>query len=144
MDLFNLRPNSKSRKNRKRIGRGVGSGYGKTAGKGHKGLRSRSGHSVKRGFEGGQMPLYRRLPKKGFTNNFAVLTKVVNLKQLNQFDDGDEITPQFLREKGMFPRKYSRLKILGEGELQKKLTIKAHSFSQSAKDKLKDCKIEEI
>ncbi len=143
MKLHNLKRNDKSKSN-KRLGRGVGSGRGKTSGKGHKGLKARPGHANKRGFEGGQMPLYRRLPKKGFTNIFRVPTKIINLDQLNQFNEGDEISPEVLKTKGLYPSKYKRLKILGHGSCDKKLVIEAHAFSKSAREKLKNCTLKEI
>lgn len=144
MELHSLKPNKTDNRSTKRLGRGIGSHTGKTAGKGHKGIKARAGHAIKRGFEGGQMPLYRRLPKRGFKNNFAVKVRAINIKTLGIFDDGAEVSPEILRKMGLFPNGYEVLKILGEGEIDKKLTIKAHKFSKSAREKLKNCKLEEI
>jgi large subunit ribosomal protein L15 len=135
MKPYELKPSAGSRKKTKRIGRGPGSGHGKTATKGHKGQNARSGGGVRRGFEGGQMPLQRRLPKRGFTNIFKQCYSVVNIKQLLAFAEGDIITPEVLKEKGII-NKNLPVKILGQGELNKKLTIKAHRFSQTAIQKI--------
>ena len=126
------------RKPRKRIGRGVGSGHGKTAGRGHKGFFSRSGSSRRRGFQGGQMPLFRRVAKRGFNNNqFAPSVAVVNLGELNEcFESGTEITPELLAGKGIIRTKFDELKVLGDGDLSKKFKIAAHRFSASAEQKI--------
>ncbi|MCH2202386.1 MAG: 50S ribosomal protein L15 [Fuerstiella sp.] len=119
---------------RKRIGRGTGSGHGKTSGRGHKGYFSRSGSSRRRGFEGGQMPLFRRVAKRGFNNRaFADTVVIVNVGQLDKaFDDGADVTAESLVARGMIPSRFDVLKVLGDGQLTKKLTVKAHRFSQSA------------
>ncbi len=137
MDLSNLKPADGSKQNKKRVGRGPGSGNGKTAGRGNKGAQSRSGYSYKRGFEGGQMPLHRRLPKRGFNNIFRTEYSVVNLDQLEgQFDAGMTVTPDALREAGLVHGKRLPIKVLGRGEITKPLTVHAHKFSGSAADKL--------
>jgi large subunit ribosomal protein L15 len=133
MDLSNLSPAKGAVKNRKRLGRGTGSGLGKTAGRGHKGAGQRAGANTKPGFEGGQMPLQRRLPKYGFSNPFRVEYSIVNLADLEQqFDAGAEIDPQVLLAKRMV-RKGKPVKILARGELTKNLSVKAHAFSEKAK-----------
>lgn len=126
------------RKQRKRIGRGPGSGHGKTSGRGHKGYFSRSGSSRRRGFHGGQMPLFRRVAKRGFNNNFfASSVAVVNVGELNDsFEAGAEITPELLLAKGLIRSKFDELKVLGDGELSKKFRISAHRFSSSAEQKI--------
>lgn len=134
MKLHELKPAEGSRSSRKRIGRGIGSGTGKTAGKGHKGQNARSGGGVRPGFEGGQNPLFRRLPKRGFTNINRKDYAVVNLDVLNRFDEGTEITPALLIESGVVSNERSGIKILGNGSLEKKLNVKAHKFSGSAKE----------
>jgi large subunit ribosomal protein L15 len=134
--LHELKPAPGSRKARKRVGRGIGSGTGKTAGRGHKGQNARSGGGVRLGFEGGQMPLYRRLPKRGFTNRNRKEYAIVNLDTLNRFEEGTVITPELLKETGVVKNLKDGLKILGEGELKVKLTVKAHKFSQSALSKI--------
>jgi large subunit ribosomal protein L15 len=122
---------------KKRIGRGQGSGNGKTAGRGHKGAKSRSGFKFKRGFEGGQMPLHRRVPKRGFHNPFRVEYEVVNLDTLGgKFDAGTVVTPDLLREHGIVPRGSSLIKVLGRGEVGKALTVHAHKFSGTAAEKI--------
>lgn len=136
MKLHELKPAEGSRKARKRVGRGIGSGHGKTAGRGHKGQKARSGGGVPIGFEGGQMPLYRRLPKRGFKNPTRKEYAIVNLETLNRFEDGAVITPEFLKEQGVVKNLKDGLKILGDGELKVKLTVKAHKFSQSALSKI--------
>ena len=133
MKLHELSPAPGSKKNRKRIGRGPGSGTGKTAGRGHKGQRSRSGFSQRFGFEGGQMPLVRRVPKRGFTNIFRTEYTAVNLSRLEGFE-GD-VTPETLRAKGL-ARANKKVKILGDGEVSAKLNVKAHKFSKSARAKI--------
>ena len=126
------------RKSRKRVGRGPGSGHGKTSGRGHKGFFSRSGSSRRRGFHGGQMPLFRRVAKRGFNNNyFAPSVAVVNVGELNEsFEPGAQVTPELLAEKGLIRSKFDELKVLGDGELSKKLQITAHRFSASAEQKI--------
>ena len=136
MELNNLRPAIGSTKNRKRIGRGTGSGHGKTATKGHKGQKARSGGSIKAGFEGGQMPLQRRLPKRGFTPIDKVLYSLVNLAQLDIFESGEVIDSKSLVTKGLIKSSRNAVKILGNGDITKSLKISANKFSQSAKDKI--------
>lgn len=132
MKLHELKPAEGSRKVRNRVGRGIGSGNGKTAGKGHKGQNARSGGGVRPGFEGGQNPLYRRLPKRGFTNPTRKEFTIVNLDELNRFDKGTEVTPELLIETGVVKNVKHGVKILGNGNLEKSLTVKAHKFSASA------------
>ncbi|MEK6613349.1 MAG: 50S ribosomal protein L15 [Candidatus Binatota bacterium] len=136
MDLSNLKPAPGSKKKRKRVGRGDGSGHGKTSGRGHKGQGARSGGNTPPGFEGGQMPLQRRVPKRGFRNPFRKSAAVVNLGQLEIFASGSEVTPETLREHGLVRGKEERVKILGDGSLSKPLTVKAHGFSLKAKEKI--------
>ena len=137
MDLSNLRPPKGAKHSKKRIGRGQGSGQGKTAGRGHKGAKSRAGFKFKRGFEGGQMPLHRRVPKRGFTNPFRVEYAVVNLDTLGEvFEAGSAVTPDVLRERGLVRVANAPIKILGRGELGKALTVRAHKFSGSASQKI--------
>ena len=137
MDLSNLKPARGAKQQKKRVGRGPGSGNGKTAGRGHKGAQSRSGYSFKRGFEGGQMPLHRRLPKRGFNNLFRTEYAVVNLDQLEaQFDAGALVTPDSLREVGLVHGKRAPIKVLARGEVTKALTVQAHKFSGKAAEKL--------
>ncbi len=133
MKLHDLSPAKGSRRSRKRIGRGPGSGTGKTAGRGHKGQKSRSGYSQRLGFEGGQMPLIRRVPKRGFTNIFRKEVAVVNLRDLADFEA--EVTPEILVDRGLV-RRGLPVKILGDGEISVALTIKAHHFSRSARSKI--------
>jgi large subunit ribosomal protein L15 len=134
MELHDLHPAPGAKRSRKRVGRGPGSGNGKTAGKGHKGQKSRSGYSRRFGFEGGQMPLVRRLPKRGFTNIFKVEFEVVNLRDLERvFADGDTVTPEILQETGLSRGGKRPVKILGDGELSKKLKVQVHKFSESAR-----------
>jgi len=134
--LENLRPPRGSRKRKVRVGRGMGSKLGKTAGSGNKGQKSRRGYSRRRGFEGGQMPLHRRMPKRGFHNPFGVTYSVVNLEELNAFPAGETVTPDLLRAHGFVRRATDPIKILGDGELKNKLAIHAHAFSASAKEKI--------
>ncbi|WP_070121490.1 50S ribosomal protein L15 [Bacillus marinisedimentorum] len=134
MKLHELKPAKGSRKERNRVGRGMGSGNGKTSGKGHKGQNARSGGGVRPGFEGGQMPLFQRLPKRGFTNINRKEYAIVNLETLNRFEEGTEVTPELLLETGVISKLQSGVKILGSGKLEKKLTVKAHKFSASAKE----------
>ena len=137
MSLNDLRPPKGMKHPKKRIGRGQGSGNGKTAGRGHKGAKSRSGFKFKRGFEGGQMPLHRRVPKRGFRNHFRVEYDVVNLDTLAEtFEAGAVITPDALREKGLLPGGARLVKVLARGEISKALTIKAHKFSGKAAEKI--------
>ena len=136
--LNQLKPVEGARHSKKRLGRGIGSGLGKTAGKGTKGQNSRSGGGVRPGFEGGQLPLFQRLPKRGFHNHFRVEYEVVNLSQLNAFNDGDVVTEELLIKKGFFKETTNGIKILGKGELTKKLTVKANKFSASAKKAIED------
>ena len=137
MSLNNLRPPKGMKHSKKRIGRGQGSGQGKTAGRGHKGAKSRSGFHYKRGFEGGQMPLHRRVPKRGFHNPFRVAYEVVNLDTLGTvFDAGTVVTPELLRERGLVPRGKGLVKVLARGEVSKALTIRAHKFSGKAAEKI--------
>lgn len=139
MKLNDLRPNEGGgSKSRKRVGRGTSSGYGKTSGKGHKGQNARSGGGVRPGFEGGQMPLFRRLPKRGFTNIFRTEPEIVNINDLNRFEEGTEVTPEVLCESGLIKKAYlkSGVKVLGNGDLNVKLTVKANKFSKSASEKI--------
>ncbi len=135
MNLSTLRAPRKASENRKRVGRGMGSGMGKTSTRGHKGQGSRSGSRLMRGFEGGQMPLHRRLPKRGFVNIFRTEYEVVNLERLANLDE-TEITPDVLRKAGVVSSKKSLVKVLGQGELSKALTVHAHKFSKSAREKI--------
>jgi large subunit ribosomal protein L15 len=136
MELNTLKPALGSIKKRKRIGRGTGSGHGKTATKGHKGQKARSGGSIKAGFEGGQMPLQRRLPKRGFTPLERIQYAIVNLKQLNVFEAGATVDYDSLASKGLIKNTSLRVKILGNGDILKSLTVYATKFSQTAKDKI--------
>ena len=136
MKLNELRPAEGSTRESFRVGRGPGSGNGKTAGKGHKGQNARSGGGVRPGFEGGQLPLYRRLPKRGFYNRFGKTYAIVNVSSLNAFEDGAEVTSATLLEKGIVKSLCDGVKILGYGEITKKLTVKAAIFSASAKEKI--------
>ena len=137
MDLSNLKPPKGATRNRKRVGRGPGSGLGKTAGRGNKGAQSRSGYKQKRGFEGGQMPLHRRLPKRGFFNPFRVEYAVVNLDDLAaRFAAGAVVTPEVMRERGLVPRGTVPVKVLGRGDLAKAFTVQAHRFSGTAARKI--------
>ena len=132
MKLHELKYNEGARQDRKRIGRGQGSGTGKTSGKGHKGQNARSGGGVALGFEGGQTPLYKRIPKRGFNNINRKEYAVVNVVKLESFDNGTEVTPELLQQSGLVKNAKSGIKILGEGELTKKLTVKANKFSKAA------------
>ncbi|WP_394239238.1 50S ribosomal protein L15 [Niallia oryzisoli] len=136
MKLHELKPAEGSRQERKRKGRGIGSGNGKTAGKGHKGQNARSGGGVRLGFEGGQTPLFRRLPKRGFTNINRKEYAIVNLDTLNRFEEGTEVTPELLIETGVVSNEKSGIKILAKGKLEKKLSVKAHKFSSAAKESI--------
>ena len=137
MDLSNLKPPKGAKHAKKRIGRGQGSGNGKTAGRGHKGAKSRSGFTFKRGFEGGQMPLHRRVPKRGFHNPFRVEYEVVNLDTLaKRFEAGTVVTPELLREHGILSRGKKLVKVLGRGEVSHALTVRVHKFSGAAAEKI--------
>jgi large subunit ribosomal protein L15 len=136
MKLHELTPAPGSRKARKRVGRGPGSGTGKTAGRGHNGQKSRSGYSRMRGFEGGQMPLHRRLPKRGFTNIFRIVCRTVNIERLNGFPAGSMIDPDALQDAGLLKKGSNPVKILGNGELSVALTVRAHRFTGTAAKKI--------
>ncbi len=138
MKLNELKPAENSTRNRKRVGRGDSSGWGKTCGRGHKGQKSRSGVSIPAWFEGGQMPLVRRLPKRGPRRIAHKRTEyeIVNIQTLNHFDNGTTITPEILRENGITKKKDGKIKILGEGNLEKQLTVQGHRFSKSAIEKI--------
>ena len=137
MKLHTMCPNEGATTTRKRVGRGVGSGLGKTSGKGHKGQNARSGGGVRPGFEGGQLPLFRRLPKRGFSNaRFKTEYATINLSDLNKFEDGAVVTPELLKEMGLVKNQLDGIKVLGNGTLEKKLTVKAHKFSSSAQEKI--------
>lgn len=137
MDLSDLKPSEGSKKNKKRVGRGHGTGQGAQAGRGHKGAQSRSGFKFKRGFEGGQMPLHRRVPKRGFHNPFRTEYAVVNLDVLaDRFDAGTVITPELLRERGLIHSTRQPIKVLARGDVSKKLTVRAHKFSGKAAEKI--------
>ena len=137
MDLSNLKPSEGSKKNKKRVGRGHGTGQGAQAGRGHKGAQSRSGFKFKRGFEGGQMPLHRRVPKRGFHNPFRTEYAVVNLDLLaDRFEAGTVITPELLRERGLIHSTRQQIKVLARGDVSKKLTVRAHKFSGKAAEKI--------
>ncbi|GIP55774.1 MULTISPECIES: 50S ribosomal protein L15 [Paenibacillus] len=136
MKLHELSPAPGSRQERKRVGRGTGSGMGKTSTRGHKGQNARSGGGVRPGFEGGQNPLYRRLPKRGFNNPTRKEYAIVNIEELNSFEAGTEVTPELLFEQGIVKNAKSGIKVLGNGEVTVKLTVKANKFSQSAVEKI--------
>lgn len=136
MNLSTLRPNEGSKRSSFRVGRGHGSGNGKQAGKGHKGQKARSGGGVRPGFEGGQMPLYRRLPKRGFTNRNSVEIVAINVDLLNRFEDGAVVTVESMIQAGIIKNPRDGVKILGKGEITKKLTVQANAFSASAKEKI--------
>ena len=137
MKLNELKYNEGSKKDIKRLGRGSSSGTGKTSGRGENGQNSRSGGGVRAGFEGGQLPLYRRLPKRGFSNAmFKKTYAVINVSDLNMFEDGTEVTPELLFEMGIIKKQLSGIKVLGNGELTKKLTVRAHKFSNEAMKKI--------
>ena len=135
MKLHTMQPNEGATTTRKRVGRGVGSGLGKTSGKGHKGQNARSGGGVRPGFEGGQLPLFRRLPKRGFSNaRFKTRYATINLSDLNRFEDGAVVTPELLKEMGLIKNGLDGIKVLGKGKLEKKLTVRAHKFSSTAQN----------
>ena len=136
MKIHELSPREGSKKKAFRVGRGHGSGNGKTSGKGQKGQKARSGGGVRPGFEGGQMPIYRRLPKRGFTNIFAKKYTSINVEDLNKFDNGTEITAEVLKENGVIKKINDGIVVLGRGDLNKKVTIKAKRFSKSAEEKI--------
>lgn len=137
MKLHTMKPALGATTVRKRVGRGTSSGLGKTSGKGHKGQNARSGGGVRPGFEGGQLPLYRRLPKRGFTNaNFKTEYAVINLSDLNKFEDGAVVTPELLKEMGILKNQLDGVKVLGNGMLEKKINVKAHKFSKVAKEQI--------
>lgn len=137
MKLHTLMPNEGSTKTRKRVGRGPGSGLGKTSGRGEKGQNARSGGGVRPGFEGGQTPLFRRIPKRGFSNaRFKIRYAIINLSDLNNFEDGTEVSLELLKDMGIIKKELSGLKVLGNGEIEKKLTVKAHKFSKTAIEKI--------
>lgn len=136
MKLHELKPQVGEKKSRKRVGRGIGSGLGKTSGRGHKGQKARSGGSVRPGFEGGQNPLYVRLPKRGFKNIFRKEFVEVNIEELNRFADDTIVTPELLLESGIIKKVKDGVKILGKGELEKKLEVRANRFSKSAVEKI--------
>ncbi len=136
MKLHSLKPAEGSRHKKKRVGRGTSSGHGKTSGRGHKGQKARSGGGVRPGFEGGQNPIYRRLPKRGFTNPNRVEYAIINLDTLNRFPAGTEVTPELLVHQGIIKNLKDGLKVLGDGEVNVQLTVKAHKFSRSAAEKI--------
>lgn len=137
MKLYNLHANEGATHATKRLGRGTSSGHGKTSGKGYKGQNARSGGGVRAVFEGGQLPLYRRLPKRGFTNaRFKVEYAVINMTDLNRFDDGAVVTPELLKEMGLVKNQLSGIKVLGNGTLEKKVIVKAHKFSAKAAEQI--------
>ncbi len=136
MILSKLKAPQGSKKDKKRVGRGHGSGWGKTAGRGHKGNKSRSGGNIPPGFEGGQMPLQRRIPKRGFRNRFKEVYSIVNIEDLNRLEGVDVVDPEILKERGLIKTLRNKVKILGDGELKSPLHIKAHKFSDSAKKKI--------
>ena len=136
MKLFELQPGVGSSKDTKRKGRGHGSGNGKTAGRGHKGQNARSGGGVRIGFEGGQMPIYRRLPKRGFNNVFALKYAEINVSDLNKFEDGAVVDAAALKEAGIIKKTLDGLKVLGNGNVEKKVTVKAAKFTEAAKEKI--------
>ena len=136
MKLHELKPASGARRARKRVGRGPGSGRGKTATRGHDGQKSRSGYSQKRGFEGGQMPLHRRLPKRGFVNLFRKDYRTINVDRLNSFDAGSVVTPEIMQGAGMLKKGAAAVKVLGNGEIKVSLTVRAHKFTKTAAQKI--------
>lgn len=135
MEMHDLGPAVKG-KNRNRVGRGIGSGNGKTAGKGHKGQKARTGGKIRRGFEGGQTPLYRRIPKRGFNNIFSIEYATVNVSDLERFEDGTVVNMELLLNEGIIRKELSGLKVMGNGNLTKKLTVEAKKFTATAKEKI--------
>ena len=139
MKLNELQRNIGATHAKKRVGRGPGSGLGKTSGKGQKGQKARSGVSIKAVFEGGQLPLYRRIPRRGFNNaKFRTVYGTINVEELNKFEDGTVVTPALLKDTGLVKKQYDGIKVLGNGKLEKKLTIQANKFSTSALEKIKE------
>lgn len=138
MNLHTLKPNEGARKKRKRVGRGTGSGHGKTSGRGSKGQNSRSGGGVRPGFEGGQLPLFQRIPKRGFKNPNRLLYNVVNIEDLNVFEENTVVTPELLLSVRLISKPLDGIKILGNGAIEKKLTVKAHKFSKAAETAIKN------
>ncbi|MGD0622126.1 MAG: 50S ribosomal protein L15 [Thermacetogeniaceae bacterium] len=136
MRLHELSPAAGSRQKPTRKGQGLGSGLGKTAGRGHKGQKARSGGTVRRGFEGGQMPLYRRIPKRGFTNTLREEMAIVNLRDLNRLDAGTEVTPEVLYQEGIVRKRSLKIKLLGKGEIDRPLFVKVHGASKGAVEKV--------
>ena len=136
MEMHDLGPAYGSKTERRRVGRGIGSGLGKTSGKGHKGQKARSGGKIRRGFEGGQTPLYRRIPKRGFNNIFSIDYATVNVSDLEAFEDGTVVNIELLQKEGIIRKSLSGLKILGNGSLTKKLTVEAKKFTASAVQKI--------
>lgn len=135
--LYELRPNKGTKKKKKRVGRGIGSGHGKTSTRGHKGQKSRTGSKTYPLFEGGQMPLARRIPKRGFNSKFKINYQIVNIDSLKRFKENTEITPQVLKDARLIRKNYQPIKILGNGSLTAPISVKAHSFSKSAQEKIK-------
>ena len=135
MEIHNLGPAVES-KSRNRVGRGIGSGHGKTAGKGHKGQKARTGGKIRRGFEGGQTPLYRRIPKRGFNNIFSTEYATVNVSDLERFENGTVVNMELLVKEGLVRKELAGLKVLGNGNLTKKVTVEAKKFSNAAKEKI--------
>ncbi|MCI5156866.1 MAG: 50S ribosomal protein L15 [Candidatus Electrothrix sp. AUS1_2] len=136
MSLNNLSPNKGARKAKKRVGRGPGSGLGKTAGRGHKGARARTGYSLNPGFEGGQMPLHRRLPKRGFTNTFKTSYKIISLSDLDRFEDGTTVDRQALLDAGLIAERDTLIKVLANGEISKKIQVEVDKVSRGAQEKI--------
>ncbi len=140
MKIEQLKKPKGSNRRKKRLGRGSGSGSGKTSGRGHKGQMSRTGSKNYLGFEGGQMPLIRRLPKRGFNNKFAAVYQIINVDGLNKFKDGDTVTPKELKEANLISKINEKVKVLGKGEIKKSLAVEAHKFSKTAEEKIKQAK----
>ncbi len=138
VELHNLKPAPGSKPKKKRLGRGNSSGHGSKCGRGDNGQLSRSGYSRRFGFEGGHTPLWKRFPKRGFNNKFRTEYEILNVRQLNGFQEDTEIDPEFLKEKGMIAKSSKKIKILGDGELEIALSVRAHNFSETAKEKIED------
>lgn len=136
MEIHELGPAAGSKTTRRRVGRGIGSGLGKTAGKGHKGQKARTGGKIRRGFEGGQTPIFRRIPKRGFNNIFKIEYATINVGDLEKFEDGVTVNMELLLKEGIIRKELAGLKILGNGNLNKKLTVEAKKFSAAAKEKI--------